>query len=590
MIFLNYLKRMNKNTNRKAKRIKKDFIKKYFGLKNIDSDKSIEILYEFKNRIESELKINIEKKSIHYWLHLYRRIAPRGKNSSVTINIFRNILEVAFYKYGREEVNDELLFVKEENTVSIDKIANGDMKRYNGNFNSEYLLPGVYLGNFSCDDYQLMYELEELAIEFWRVTTCIRRIYKGGTLRVSFSEYEVECDEETSKLMKLYDNRYKEGGLSSLNGVTISNETPTGIIPMYNTEAELIDQEFLNRLLGIESSVTINKHFVPNFVWAPFDFMQFYKSNKFLKDEFMKCYGFSLKHFVFICFIISADLIGSCVGNSENVNEMQKRAYRYYVSKKEYIEQLHMLSKQLDFIMDEKIVISEEEIIKIIDYLTVDFNKRNDMSLTTLGPRKMIFSLKNKESILIDYLPLLDIILKSTFPLKINDEKEKQKGYIFEDFVINELKNSGFTLWENKKELKQLDGTSKEIDASFIYKNILFICECKSNKQSITFNMIGDYKTLDYRKRKNIIGINDADDKVKWLTKSSEPKNYKIPDSVDYIVPVLITPFVEYIWNLSDGLWINNDTPRIITCDELIKFVKNNSFEILLKKPYVFKK
>ncbi len=475
--------------------------------------------------------------------------------------------------------------------IPNNKIANGDFKRYHEPLKeimSEFVRPGVYLGDFGYKDYSQIYELEEIAIEYWWVTTCIRRLHKGGTLKVEYSEYRVVCDAEIEKLLSLYDSR--DSDMSTLLGIVLSQDSSSGLLPCYNVYKERIPREMF-KLFEVE--LDIANEFLPNIVWSTFDFKDFYVSNKFLEVEFFEYYKFNLKDFIYVCFLITYEHMGSTYKNTNNVLEMFKRAYRYFTDKNEFVEGLYEINLDLQKHGDEKYFfdsqITLEEINKIISYLTLDYENRNNLSLTTLGPKKMILELEEENYILIDYLPLPDIILKITYPLNLENDVEKQKGYIFEDYVIKELNKENIKLWECKKELKQEDGTSKEIDVSFIYKNILFVCECKSNKQSIVFNMIGDRKSLNYREDKNKSGLSQVDKKVDWLIKGSKPLNYKIPENVEYIVPILITPFLEYIWSLEDKLWLNNRTPRIIKCRELIDFVKEDSLSNLISKPYVKK-
>jgi len=52
---------------------------------------------------------------------------------------------------------------------------------------------------------------------------------------------------------------------------------------------------------------------------------------------------------------------------------------------------------------------------------------------------------------------------------------------------------------------------------------------------------------LEFRREKFENALREIDDKADWLKKDREGLNYKIPKSIDLIIPIVISPFVEYI-------------------------------------------
>lgn len=76
-----------------------------FGAVNLEAIKFVEALQQ---RLETEMKKTISTKSVYYWFHLYRRIAPVASfegESKQTVWLYRNILESAFLKYGKNKAD-----------------------------------------------------------------------------------------------------------------------------------------------------------------------------------------------------------------------------------------------------------------------------------------------------------------------------------------------------------------------------------------------------------------------------------------------------------------------------------------------------
>lgn len=594
-------KEIQKRRHKIAKRVVQRFINKYSSKGKFVGDDAIHLILELQQNLEKEMEKIISRKSIYYWFHLYRRIPPVAsfvQESKQTVWLYRNILETAFLKYGRTSTGNELVFSTENNPVPIEKIASGNYLASLKSFSLDRISPefdknyGVFLGEFDFNDLLEIYSLEALAFEYWWTTVCERRIYKGGELIVKFDEFYVENDQETEKLMEIYDKR---GGalndLTTTSGVSVSRFKDNPILlPKYNTERLPSNIFPYHLIFGLPYKISdiIKGKFIPNFLWVPFDFSYYYAANQFTEEGFTKKYGFSLKSFVTICFsiVFQAILFSRETGNAL---DLMNRSYRHFTSMEAYIDELYDLITQNNFQKritgKEDVEITKEEIALVLNELTLKEN-REALSLKTMGPRSLIFPSTNEGSFVLDFAALLPILLTITHFV---DSNEKEKGVVFEEYVIEKLKDKGFDLWVSQKELKQEDGTAKEIDVSFIYKNVLFICDCKSNKMSFVYGTRGDKKSLEHRKRKITDNLRDVDEQAEWLAKTRQGSNYTIPEQVEYIVPLVVSPFTEYIWSYSDDLWLTEDIPRVLLPRELAELNYDKEIEKIINKGFVRK-
>lgn len=557
------------------------------GSTNLEAIKFIEALQQ---RLETQMRKRISTKSIYYWFHLYRRIAPIASfegESKQTVLLYRNILENAFQKYGKNNTNDELIFSKGRVPVNVQNIANGlyleALKHYKIDKKFDNKFFGVFLGNFGEKELLEIYSLERLAYEFWHTTVCLRRIYKGGILHIERKRYWVDNDVDTEFLMSSYDSR---GGdfedLSCSDGISmfttkISNDVM--LAPNYNVE-QLSLKEFPEHLaFYVNIPVEFVENFKPNFLWFPINFDYYYKNHEFYIKAFYKKFGYEMESFVYTLYLLLFREFVFCRENQTGLDNL-KRAYRHICSNDQLaneIIELYMAGKKCG---QYTYRLNKDEVLKVLEDLKLPPQK-NQISLVTLGPRYLILPAINGDYI-IDYAAILPILMTKMHFLSVEEET---KGRLFENVVIARLKKKGFDLWECQKKLEHSDSTSKEIDVSFIFKGFLFIGELKSNKKSLNY-IKGDTKSLQFRKEKMRTALKQVDDKVKWLSLHPSGKNYCIPKEVKAIVPFVVTPFNEYIWSTDGELWLTESIPRCCTpsecemlcCDDVINALTSKSY------------
>jgi hypothetical protein len=84
---------------------------------------------------------------------------------------------------------------------------------------------------------------------------------------------------------------------------------------------------------------------------------------------------------------------------------------------------------------------------------------------------------------------------------------------------------------------------------------------------------IGRPRTFELRRDR-------LDDKVEQVLELSEflqtnPRgtNYDFTD-IERIVPLVVSPFVEWLWDRSERLWLSDGTPRILSANEALDLVE----------------
>ena len=93
------------------------------------------------------------------------------------------------------------------------------------------------------------------------------------------------------------------------------------------------------------------------------------------------------------------------------------------------------------------------------------------------------------------------------------------------------------------------------------------IVECRAVGNSFGFEQ-GDPRSVEFRARKLHAALSDIDEKARWLAVNPVGKNYDIRQ-FDFVMPVAVTPFAEFIPGLQGEYWITDDLPRVLTPREL---------------------
>lgn len=128
-------------------------------------------------------------------------------------------------------------------------------------------------------------------------------------------------------------------------------------------------------------------------------------------------------------------------------------------------------------------------------------------------------------------------------------------------------------------ECKGFDGTSKEVDAAIRIGQCVVLVECKANARSIAFDR-GDLTALKYRNRAIEEALHQIDDKAKWFSNHPKGTNYNL-GGVQVILPIVVTPFKEFIPSLHDRFWVERGLPRILAPAELNELLKRADLEAL---------
>ena len=586
-VLFRYFELLDKDIIQKRDHCASVFLKEYIKtIKNTTSmtfSQQESFLINLQGKIEGAMKSIIEKKSVYYWMHLYRRIGVSPSfngESEVTLYLYRNILEMAFQKYGNSRIGDELILAIADNDK--EKIANGLLKKASEHFHVWSVVKegceGFALGNFTTKDYSDIYILEAFAFEYWKTTSCLRRLYKGGSLVVTNDNYYVDCDKSIEFLMQSFDHRTQNMSLwTSRDGIVFGGTKHSSAncsLPLLNVYRESIIDTMQLDLFG-HSMFT--QDFIPNYLSKTIDFGEYYSNRIFYKERFEKKFGYTLDSFCCTVYLMSMIFYSLGCHSFIRFIEIVKRGYLYFDGISDFCDTLFQAYQKIESTLPFKT--NKTEIEKVLQDMTLS-EDRQCMSLATLGPKYAIIPIGDR--IVIDF-----VAIPSILETKINrmGNGEDGKGHLFEKIANETLEELGFQLWEHK-ELHHEDGTKKEIDLSFIYNDCLYVGELKTPTMALNYT-IGSVESLNKRKEWLLKYLDLANDKAMWLKNHVSGTNYSIPNYINRIVPFVMTPFVEYIWSKDSFLWLTESIPRICALKECQLLSAETVYNEVISKPYV---
>jgi hypothetical protein len=358
----------------------------------------------------------------------------------------------------------------------------------------------------------------------------------------------------------------------------------------YNVERETLEDYPQDRIWNIKFLKLPDSQgkMAPNFIFLPIDMYIYYLRHRFLSAVFVREYGFSLECFVQCTMALFYLTIAKSVETHGLVgSEFMQRAYMAYTSLEKIAHDIHSAIRGMAKLFANIPQIGAyhatiDDIYTFLKQFTLNPAQRENVDLATRSPRPLIIETW-PGNYLVDYSALLSILLSA---LNFEGTEWTVKGSVFEDYVIEELTSKGFKLWERQKTLKARDGTQKEIDVSFLLGTAMFVCECRSISMSRAYER-SEKDALKFRRAKFESALDDCDNLAGWLSRHRFGANFRVPQSIDIIVPVAVSPFVEYIWSVDESLWLTEEIPRVCTPDELGSITDRDILSEIVKRPFV---
>jgi hypothetical protein len=208
---------------------------------------------------------------------------------------------------------------------------------------------------------------------------------------------------------------------------------------------------------------------------------------------------------------------------------------------------------------------------RIISDITLKPETQETIGLWSRGPRPLLILHGDTEVVDLQGLPVHLATLFYGVPLeaKRRESAPGSRGGQFEETVRRDLTDHGHELVPREPRLH--DGRHRETDAAVRIGNLLVVCDCTSIHRRLDIER-GSIRTTAERTKKIKDKVGQAFDFAKFIQDNRVGTNFDF-SWAEEIIPVVVSPFVEWLWDDSERLWIAPDTRRVMTPVELHKFL-----------------
>lgn len=267
---------------------------------NYDSSSARPIIEQYRNVLEGRLAEILGRHSIAYWLHAYRRLFPGpigGNKSEATIHLVRGIFEAAVHKYAMHSACSGI-----GDTTQIDPSAifNGLLMepQFTALRTELQKTRQIVLTDFGVTHLKELYETERIAYQLWRCGAALRITGKGAGISVDPRHAGGFFDTRSYELNELVESYDSRGTIlnASASGTAFNSKRvkPQGkgivLLATYNVYS-VPGSEFAAwfKLFGIDVT-----HYRSNFLWAPFNLLEYCKAHQPFSDAFREKHGIPL--------------------------------------------------------------------------------------------------------------------------------------------------------------------------------------------------------------------------------------------------------------------------------------------------------
>jgi len=533
--------------------------------------------------VEDQLKDIIGKNSIAYWMHLYRRILPgpigEDRRAQVIAEV-RATLEAAIQKYAKLQPCKR---VGISSDTPPENILGGLMMLPEFVRERESLQknPQLVLTDFTSIELKEFYNLERLVYEMWRSGSLMRVTGKGANILVTeYGEYvQDNRTHELHNLIRNYDlrNASIELSLLSAKGVVDDYESLQKrdgfvlFLPIYNASNICVnDFDFFFSKHNIKILQIENEPLITNFIWYPANFGGFRDLHKPFANAFQAKHKISLDAVLVVLASLLLWVLVSWDRNPiRNIMRAWQRAYEGPILRDLVIEEIQGFSKHaMRYLKCAERDYTKAELLKAIEFWELTNAKRSEMDILYPGPHYLFLPYDDKR-IFIDY-SWISRRLHDLF-IGVNIDNQNFKGLALETLIRKDGSQLPVTA------CKSLDGEKRQIDAAFSVGDLLVIVECRAVGQSIGFHR-GQIKAINYRNKRIKSSLEDIDEKASWLAEHPKGKNYNITNYRN-ILPICVSPFVEFIPKSDSYYWLTDDLPRILIPRELFESLEEGLFQ-----------
>ena len=579
----------------------------------------------WKDKIEEEIERLCSNHSKFYWLYLSRRIFPEtieeyDRYRRSTPYLHRTTFNLAVLKYGKGNQEEEFVTVpssfdmgqyitteKPYSGETIDSdVAAASAEIDSGDELKEVIRPSIIPRQITRKDAINIYQIENLALEYYGITALLRRFWKGGKLKVHGGKRAtVYLPQRVENLVALYDDRqsrYSEplssfGSITSLDRVNEkeSRDDLTFFVPFPNHEKQEIPlvfpgEEFFNgRVRGpiyLEGNPC-------NFVPYPVSLRPCYEKMCMFRQAIKGRFDLSPEEIVAFIVAVARHSEDFWLYDLHCRYNFFQRGYTLMPSTEHFRQYLEKVYRSIHKNLFGEITPEQASLScgRLLNWMTYDEDDFKAISLWDRTGIKLL--LRAPGGFLTDHSAIPAVLASIFSELSLLASADGEIGQIRGDDFQNEVEkhlNANIPdaqTWACHRELEFLSGLKRDIDVSFWSGNVLFVVECKAFGVPPAFGR-GEPVALQTRKEKLDAALDQVDGLCELLSTERKGRNFELPAKVTHIVSIVASPFPEYVDSKGDRYFLTPSIPRVCTPEEIVQFIGRFRLSTFLHKPFVW--
>ncbi|WFU53654.1 hypothetical protein QA639_28870 [Bradyrhizobium pachyrhizi] len=544
------------------------------------------------DKIEAEIATLVCGHSPGFWFHLHRRLRPmlaeeHGlKNDATTVLLVRRIAELAYAKHGALNETDDLGPVRRTRLQTLldgawyeamAEVYGGKLKAKKA-YQALRETDQIVMTDFRRSDLIDVFAIEGLCYEYWWASAAMRSIGKGSIVKwdATLGSHRYKDSDVNPLSFELYDERNAENfGFRTRLGTWLDEENAG------EAEAERGDTiKFAQMKPNPKTeeypawdSATgrfARGYGATNFEIGTFSLAQFRNENAFMVEPFKLKYGIDFDAVLFA--VWAAAFFGTYVGitmhhstwaqsRNRTMSNFTNLMFRGYTmvnfDSDELANEAVWFAKQLGH---EK-AFAVGEVRKAVEFISLSETAQKNIGLWSGGKRPILIPSMGK--LMID----LAAILPALQTIFVGLRKAPGGGVSFENAVRKAIRARGLDLCL-EGDLKWKSGNPREVDAAVRIGDRLVLIECFSYEMPLDFE-VGKPSVFDKRKKFIVEKLDQAQSLAERVAKEPKGTNFDVSwaKSIEWRV---VSPFVEFAWQIDEPLYDEAGVPRMLQVHELL--------------------
>ena len=236
---------------------------------------------------------------------------------------------------------------------------------------------------------------------------------------------------------------------------------------------------------------------------------------------------------------------------------MQTLSRGYHLFNGSEADLLEMLIERMALIFSKEF--DHTEVRAVIASITLSEEVQKKISPWSNGPRCVIIPADG--FCLVDLVSVPPLV-QSIFVFMT--DRSGESGTVFEKLFKEALNRGGFKV--ESAILVAPDGSRRQLDAGVFVGDRMYLFECVSIGRPLDYEC-GLPQTMAIRRGRLSEKLDQAKSIHAFICKNPSGRNYDFSGAKEFVWAV-VSPFVEWIWDLGPELWLDSKFPRILAPEE----------------------